>query len=197
MRRGILLGSVVVVMALALPASAATTVTATDPAGDTESKVPGYLDLVSATATEEGQTFVFTTQVADPIPSAAGKLSPAKAARWVWGIDTDPTTAPKGTPVSPGHALPVELVLWVTWDGNSFAGSLIDRRPLLTGGEAIVTPLPFVIQSNLVSMTVAASAIGDPTSFRWNSATILLPNQGEDMSFRNADFFVPAFNPSP
>ena len=59
-------------------------------------------------------------------------------------------------------------MVYVSWDGTAFAGTAIDRRPLLTGGEAIVTPVPFSINGTMVEAVLASTLIGDvPPSFTW------------------------------
>jgi hypothetical protein len=45
--------------------------------------------------------------------------------------------------------------VYVSWDGVQFAGTAIDRRPLLTGGEAIITPVPISIDGTLVEADLA------------------------------------------
>jgi len=115
----------------------------------------------------------------------------------VWGLDTDPTTLPTGYPVAPGLPLQAELVLRVDWDGSAFSGVLVDRRPALSGGEAVITPHPFTITSSEVRMVVKASEIGSPTSFLWDAVTVFWsgpPGSGGNL---HADFLDPFWNPWP
>jgi hypothetical protein len=77
------------------------------------------------------------------------------------------------------------------------AGALIDRTPLLTGGEAVFTPLPFTITSNQVSMSVRASAVGNPTSFLWDIVTVYWAGPPHSVGFHPVDSFDPFFNPWP
>lgn len=184
---------------LGAPASAESlTVTLTDPVGDALHKAPGYLDIIQAEAKKQGQNFEFRTVVAAPIPLTVPNLPPAnRLVLWVWGLDTDPTTAPQGTPVSPGVPIDAEFALRVVWDGNAFSGEFIDRTPLPTGGEAVITPLPVTITSNQVSMAVRASAVGNPTSFLWDIVTIYWSSQGQSLGWHPVDFFDPFFNPWP
>jgi hypothetical protein len=51
--------------------------------------------------------------------------------------------------------------------GTGFIGLLLDRRPLLTGGQATVTAIPFRIQGTHVSAVVDAAALGAPATFAW------------------------------
>jgi len=186
-------------LTVAAPASAAPlTVALTDPVGDARFHAPAYLDMVRAEATREGEDFEFRTVVAEPIPLALPHLPPGNnQVWWVWGLDTDPATAPQGTPNAPGIPINTEFVLRVSWDGNALSGALIDRTPLLTGGEAVFTPLPFTITSNEVSMSVRASAVGNPTSFLWDPVTIYWAGPTHSGGFNFVDFFDPFWNPWP
>ena len=79
----------------------------------------------------------------------------------------------------------------------TLVGTFIDRRPLLTGGEAVLTPYPFTITANEVSMAVSASAIGNPTSFLWAAVTVYRASPPGSTGFQLVDNFAPNFNPSP
>ena len=57
--------------------------------------------------------------------------------------------------------------MWVFWNGTEFGGSLIDRRPLLSGGEAAITSIDFEVDGATLSATVGASQLGNPSSFLW------------------------------
>jgi hypothetical protein len=183
-------------LTVAAPASAGPlTVILTDPVGDAGRDAPAYLDMVQAEATRKGQHFEFRTVVAEPIPLALPHLPPGNnQVWWAWGLDTDPATTPQGAPVAPGISIEVEFVLRVSWDGDAFSGALIDRTPLLTGGEAVFTPLPFTITSNQVSMSVPASAVGNPTSFLWDIVTVYWAGPPHSVGFHPVDSFDPFFN---
>jgi len=185
---------------LVAPASAESlTVTLTDPEGDARYKAPAYLDIVQAEATRRGQNLEFRMVLAEPIPLTPPDLPPGNTQTlWIWGLDTDPTTAPKGTPAAPGTPIAAEFVLRVVWNGTAFSGELVDRTPLLTGGEAVFTPLPFTITSNQVSMAVQASAVGNPTSFLWDGVTIYWSSSHHTTNgWHPVDFFDPFWNPWP
>jgi hypothetical protein len=175
------------------------TVTITDPEGDARYRAPAYLDIVQAEATRTGQNLEFRMVLAEPIPLTLPYLPPGNSqVLWIWGLDTDPTTAPQGTPAAPGIPIAAEFVLRVVWDGNAFSGEFIDRTPLLTGGEAVFTPLPFAITSNQVSMAVRASAVGNPTSFLWDIVTIHWSSSHHTTNgWHPVDFFDPFWNPWP
>jgi hypothetical protein len=186
-----------VLLSFAAPASAATTVSITDPAGDVTHKGPGYLDVVGASVTKQGPTLVFGKELAAPIPQDIGHITPGNDELWwAWGIDTDPNTAPQGFPGPNGASFLGEFGLWVSWDGTSFSGNLVDRRPLLTGGAAVITPVPFSVTGNQVSMTVRTSDLGNATSFMWNSPTFYRStNTDEANGWHTAD--INPFSPSP
>jgi hypothetical protein len=188
--------------ALAVAASPASAVSrtsiVTDPAGDAVFDAPGFMDIVRAEVAKQGGTFEFRTIHAEPIPDLPPLLPPSHdRISWVWGLDTDLTTFPKGYPLANGTSIQAEFVLRVDWDGSAFSGILIDRRPLLTGGEAVVTPHPFTVTSNEVRMTVAASEIGDPTSFFWDAVNLYWPAPPGTTSPQFLDFLDPFFNPWP
>jgi hypothetical protein len=181
--------AVTVLLSVAAPASAETIVTVTDPAGDVTYKGPGFLDIVEVEATRDGDAYLFRTDLVEPVPPDIGHVPPGNGQLWwVWGLDTDPDAAAHGYPETPGHAVPAEFLLLITWDGVSLSGSVVDRRPLLTGGDAIVTPAPFSVSENHVSMTVTADVLGNPASFRWGGSTFYRSTSADESSgWHNAD----------
>ena len=178
-RRGFQVASIATALAFALifastlSAGAAGEMRAvTDPAGDATYKAPSYMDILGAKVTKSGQTFIFEMTVAQPIPAKPAASPPASAQMgWAWPLDTDPSTYPAGPPVAPGTGAPAELIVGVIWDGRSFSASLNDRRPLLAGGEVILTPLPFTVSGGQVRVDVRASALGNPATFGWRPVT--------------------------
>src|SRR6476620_1832761 len=108
-RLGLMAGtlSIVVVLTAGLPASAGTqTSIVADPAGDTGFHAPGFMDMVRVEVAKTGRTFEFRRILAEPIPSVPPLLPPSQdRISWAWGLDTDPTTFPKGDPVAPGVSL--------------------------------------------------------------------------------------------
>ena len=65
-----------------------------------------------------------------------------------------------------------ELIAYVSWDGAEFAGTFMDRRPLLTGGEAIITPVLFNINGTMVEAVLPSELLGNvPPSFHWGPDT--------------------------
>jgi hypothetical protein len=160
------------VLTVSVPASAANPSVVTDPVGDALYKAPGYMDIVSAQLADLGGTFEFKMSVAKPIPATPPLPAPGtKQISWHWVLDTDPTTFPAGAPLAPGTSGPAELIITIAWDGSAFRAFLQDRRPLLTGGQAVLTPLDYTISGTLLQVDVAASALGDPSSFSWGGVT--------------------------
>ena len=129
------------------------------------------MDIVRAEVTKRGQTFGLRLCVAVPLPAAPSLPPPGtKQLSWGWGLNTDPTTFPAGTPFAPGDARPAEFILNVNWDGSAFSAAL-----LVTGREAVVTPIPFTISGTEVRLVVGASVLGNPSSFSWVAANLIGP----------------------
>ena len=166
----VMLGSVLV----AQPVSAQTS-TVFDPVGDTLFNAPAFQDIVigQMTKTASGD-FELLMGMAGPVP-VDPPLPPPGVSEiwWMWTFDLDPTAFPQGTPFPPGVKRRPEFVVYVSWDGTEFAGTAIDRRPLLTGGEAIITPVPFSINGTMVEAVLDFELIGDvPPSFHWGPFTV-------------------------
>jgi hypothetical protein len=142
--------------------------------------VPAYRDIALAQLTSlEGGVLELSMTVAGAIP-AAPELEPSiQEIQWGFRIDSDPSTAPPGYPSSPAQAEPPEYVVRLLWNGESFRGELIDRRPLSSGGDAVITSIPFAIDGSTVTLWVDAEAI-EATAFllRGNSVDRLSDGQG-------------------
>jgi len=181
-----------------------------DPAGDTlyQQDAP-FQDLVRARMTKTASgDFKLLMEMAVPVP-AAPTLPPSGKSEiwWFWIFDLDPTTRPHGYPWrsvstgpnSDGVGRPPEFVVCVSWDGTKFAGTAIDRRPLLTGGEAILTPVPFSIDGNIIEAELASQVIGAvPASFGWGPFTMGWSGPVGTEGVRFADYFAGGqaiFNP--
>lgn len=183
-----------------LPTSARAQATA-DPTGDTRYGAPGFLDIVGAEATREGSAFRFQMTVAAPIPAAPAPTPPGtNQVQWDWALNTDPTTFPSGSPYpsGAGQARPAEFIVHVTWDGSSFSAHLTDRRPTLSGGEAIITPLPFTISGTAVRADVESALLGSPASFLWGAVTFYWSSPpGGTAGGHFVDTLQPFYQPSP
>jgi hypothetical protein len=185
------IAGVLLALTLSVPVFAATAVV-TDPAGDALYKAPGFMDILRAELTEEGGTFYFRMTVAAPIPNNPRLPKPANASiRWAFPIDSDPATFPEGDPFPSNQAAPTEFNTRVFWDGKAFTASLLDRRPLLVGGAAILTPLAFTVSGADVRVMVPASLIG-ASSFRWGAVTVAA---SAEPGGNNGDHFVDTLQP--
>lgn len=162
--------------------------TVSDPVGDTlfTFNAP-FQDFVRGTLTKTASgDFELLMEMAGPVP-ANPPLSPPGRSEiwWFWIFDLDPTTRPVGYPwkeaaeAADVHGTPQELtgrppefIVYVSWDGTKFAANAIDRRPLLTGGKAVITPVPFSINGTMVGALLASELIGAvPPSFPWGPFT--------------------------
>ena len=162
---------VAIMLTAGVTASAATPAVA-DPSGDALHRAPGFMDIVGAETELIGGTINFQMTVAASIPAAPTPTPPGTSQiEWDWALDTDPTTSPAGNPFpsGPGQARPAEFIVKVIWDGNSFSAILIDRTPLLSGGEATITTIGFTISGAEVQANVPANLL--PSSFSWGAVT--------------------------
>ena len=149
-----------------------------------------YQDEVRAEITKQGNTFVFVMTLAGAVGDNPTFPSWADALLWDFALDTRPTAFPVGYPFTKNTAASWELVIghFVHASGftdplnpNSSPGILIDRRPLLTGGQAIVTPIQFTIDGAKMTWVVDAALLGDPPTFRWGAGTSAWQTSGDDV----------------
>lgn len=198
-----LAGLVVMVGPIAVPqpASAQTPVVVPDPVGDVNFHAPAFQDIVSGEIQKnEDGSFDLRMTMADRIPDKPTLPPPGTSEIWwLWGFNLDPNTVPHGYPFPPGLGLPLpaEFMAYVAWDGHNFTGHAIDRRPLLTGQDAIVTSVPFSIDGAIVQATLA-SPTDFPTSFGWGTRTYDWSSPpGKTGGIHTIDIGGPFFNPSP
>ena len=173
--RAIAMGTVLV-LAMAAPAAAGSTSTVVDPLGDTgeisgAGSTPAFLDMVSVTVTKHGGRFEFSMAVAAPVPAQPVLPPQVKETWWMWALDTDPTTFPSGFPRAPGQSFPPEFAVAVSWNGSQFTAFVVDRRPTLSGGESLITAVPFEVRGVSVTAFVDAATIEDPASFQFSALT--------------------------
>lgn len=130
-----------------------------------------YQDIVRAEITKRGTSFVLTMEMAGAIPETPELPGGIKLLTWTWRLNPDLQTFPAGFPHAPGIPAPPEYMVQILWDGMGFFAQLIDRTPLLAGGDAILTPLAFRITRGEFKTSVDAGMIGDPSTFRWSVET--------------------------
>jgi hypothetical protein len=145
-----------------------------DPVGDTFfQNAPAFQDVVLGRMTKTaGGDFQLFMELAGSIPSSP-RMPPRQRTElwWGWNFDLDTAAFPFGYPW--GIDRNSEFLFLVRWDGVEFTGTAIDRRPLLTGGEAIVTPVAFSIDGTRVEAVLPFALIGEvPASFEWAPFTI-------------------------
>ena len=141
----------------------------TDPAGDMlKNNAEPWQDIVWAQVTREGNTFTFSMRMVGELPTdppeAPGSLG---WYFWDWGINTDPALAPAGWPWPKSHATPHEFIVGFGSDGEEYFALVADRRPLVLGGEPIITRVPFRVDGALMQVFVDADLLDNPTEFGW------------------------------
>lgn len=167
------LGTVVVLDVATATPDASVVTSVSDPVGDANFNAPAFQDVVFVEFTETAAgDFHLLMEMAGAVPVEPPLPPPGEnEIQWVWNFDLDPTTFPPGYPFLKAEG-PPEFMVYVSWDGVEFAGSAIDRRPLLSGGEAIITPVTFSIDGTIVQADLAYSQIGAvPSSFAWFAGT--------------------------
>lgn len=170
--------SVASVLALCITPRAHAASTLTDPTGDyvSASSCNGQIcepwqDIISAEMTHIGSGLRMTMTVLSTVPAQPVLPPGIKFVVWAWRLNTDPNANPAGFPLPDGIDSPFEVIVDLKWDGKAFSGEVIDRRPLLTGGEAIVTPTQVVASGATITADVPASVVSLPTSFQWRATT--------------------------
>jgi len=162
------------ILSTAGPESAQTS-TIFDPVGDTKFNAPPFQDIVRVEMTKtSGGDFELLMEMAGPVPVNPRMPPPANhEIWWVWVFDLDPATSPQGYPFGVVSGKQAEFIVYVSWNGTQFAGTAIDRRPLLTGGEAIITPVPFNINGAIIEANLPFELIGDVApGFVWRARTL-------------------------
>jgi len=146
-----------------------------DPIGDADKSAQPYQDVVEASITKKGGTFVVVIELAAQVPNNPPLPSWADMLDWVFAIDTRPES-PAGYDFTKNVASPWEYLIehrvyssgfTDPLDPTSSPGILVDRRPLLTGGQAIIIPIQFTIDGAKMTWVVDAALLGDPSTFQW------------------------------
>ena len=169
------LGAVAVFHVAPATASVAQSVVSTilDPVGDARFNAPAFQDVVLAQMKRTaGGDFELLLEMAGPVPVHPTLPRPGfSGIWWVWNFDLDPTTFPAGYPYLEARSS-AEFIVYVSWDGAEFSGTAVDRRPLLTGGKAIITPVTFSVGGTIVRANLAYTLIGAvPANFGWLAGT--------------------------
>ena len=147
-----------------------------------------YQDEVRAEITRQGNTFVFVMTLAGAVQDNPPFPSWADALLWDFALDTRPTAFPVGYPFTKNTAAPWEFVIGHFVYPSGFTdprvpspGVLMDRTPLLIGGEVKVTPIQFTIEGAKMTWVVDAALLGDPSTFQWAAGTSAWQTSGDDV----------------
>jgi hypothetical protein len=157
-----IVGSVLCVLLVSLAAFTARAQTATviDPQGDAlysnGHEAPAFLDILVASFTIS-DTLTLTVDVAGRLDALPNPPGSGGTFFWNFPLNTDDSTDPPGFPESPGHTAAAEFAVYAQWDGTAFSGVLVDRRPALTGGSALMYSIPVSISGSRITLTVPAA----------------------------------------
>jgi len=160
-----------------------------DPVGDADKTAQDYQDIVGASITKKGGAFVFVLTLAAALPNNPALPSWADVADWGVALDIDPTAFPAGYPFTKNNPQFQEFFIEHRvyragfsdpLDPTNGAGVLTDRRPLLTGGQATITPVQVSIDGAKITWVVDAALLGDPSTFKWASFTSVA-HAGDDV----------------
>jgi len=149
----------------------------TDPVGDAVASDGSgaigepYQDIVRASISKNGRTFVFAMGVAAPLASRGIGRHQEVLQEWSWNLNTDPSAFPAGYPFAPAEGAPPEFIVLLLWDGGTMTASVIDRRPLLNREPVTITPARFYVRGKTVTVSVDAATLGDPVGFSWVART--------------------------
>ncbi len=152
----------------------------TDPVGDLQNKGSDYQDIIRTEITKQGRDFDFVMTLTAPVPDNPALPAGADVLVWQFLLDTDSTASPAGYPFTKNTAFPSEFMIQYRvyrsgftdpLDPTSSTGVLVDRRPLLAGGQAILTTIKVSIDGTQITFVVNAGLLGDPSAFTWVSAT--------------------------
>ena len=152
----------------------------TDPVGDLENKGSDYQDIIRAEIAKQGTNFTFVLTLVAPVSDSPALPAGADVIVWQFLLDTDPTASPAGYPFTKNTAFPSEFMIQYRvyrsgftdpLDPTSSAAVLVDRRPLLTGGQATVTPIKVSTDGTQITFVASAGLLRDASTFNWVSAT--------------------------
>jgi|SRR6266511_3711043 len=165
---------------LSADVAAGQTSSVTDVPGYEDNKAQNYQDILKATITKKGQTFIVVMELGASVPNTPPLPSRADMLDWLVALDTDENQSPAGYDFPKNGAGPWEFFIehrvyrsgfTDPLDHTSSPGILVDRRPLLTGGQAKVIPITFSMDGTQLTWVVDAASLGDPSTFQWAAAT--------------------------
>jgi hypothetical protein len=138
----------------------AQTATVISPQGDAfysnGHRAPAFLDILIASITISN-TLTLTVDVAGPLDALPNPPGSGGIFFWNFPLNTDNSTDPPGFPEAPGKTGAAEFAVYAQWDGTAFSAVLVDRRPALTGGSALLYPIPVSVSGSRIILTVPAA----------------------------------------
>ena len=156
-----IIGSLLCALLVSLAGSTARAQTAAviDPQGDAFYSVgheaPAFLDILAASFTIS-DTLTFTVDVAGSLDALPNPSGSGGVFAWHFPLNTDNSTDPPGFPLPPGQTASAEFFADALWDGTTFSGVFVDRRPALTGGSALQYSIPVSVSGSRIILTVPA-----------------------------------------
>ena len=167
-----------------------------DPVGDSVPETRPFMDAVAygvdwvRAGEVEGGTFVFGFEVAGPIPDSFEVPMGYDAAQYSFCLDADPSTSPGGYPFANDDPVWCEFILTAVSDGGAWTGTLIDRRPLLHGGDAETRAITFLTEDANGLFAVSGDTLNNPRSFRWamTASLLRLPLPSDDFIDLDANY---------
>lgn len=167
-----------------------------DPVGDSVPETRPFMDAVAygvswhGALEQEGGTYLFKLEVAEPIPDAFEVPEAYDAAQYSFCLDTDPATSPGGYPFANEDPVWCEFILTAVSEGGTWTGTLIDRRPLVEGGEAETSEVSFFVDDVSGLFTVPGDMLGGAASFDWamTASLLMLPQPSDDFIDLDANY---------
>ena len=141
-------------------------------------KAPAFLDIIAASFTISN-TLTLTVDVAGSLAGLPNPPGSHGVFDWHFPLNTDDSTDPSGLPLPPKQTAPAEFYVGALWDGTSFSGLLIDRRPTLTGGSPLQYSIPVSVSGSRIIITVPAALAAEIRAAvvlpgaTWNCSTTL------------------------
>lgn len=171
----VLLGLLVIAAPIATAGSTSTvTVTGSSLVREFEF-TQAWQNMSGASLTRSSTGFTFSMTVNATIPTSPALPGQYSQLAWWFCLSTinnaSPASFPHGFPhpKNDNHPFDCTYFLPLVWDGHHFAGILTNRTPLLTGGTATTTTIPFTISGATLTLSVSASQVGSPSTFWWSA----------------------------
>lgn len=131
---------------------------------------PGWMNINSVSLREQGR-FHVELRMGAPLPAHPSLLGYG-ILDWVFGVSTNDSAAPAGWPFPKNVSIyPSEYMVVLWWDGTRYSAGVVDRTPLLSGGQATITPVPFQIYQNQIRFSVPTGLLGGSTNFSFFAVT--------------------------